>query len=410
MKYSGLMLFTLVATVITDTLRLLSWVETVSMGYSTYISAFLNYLSLFVIAFVANKTAKYNEIPSTTKYFFNLWILWNIFNIFRGAFLANDYWDWKFLLLSSLGFSLISLVFFVGNNPLFTKRIFYFYLKYIFIFGFIIIPLTLTTNQELYSRLMIPVSFFILFIPYLQFRWKPLIVIVAATSILLSIGFRTNLLKITISVLLLSLFFFRRFIMHSWIRLAHFILFFGPIVLLVLGLNGSFNLFSELSTKHEYIITDNQGKKQNLTGDTRSFLYKEVLESMDNISSWLIGKSASGSYNSKWFYNTGGAMGGIRYGTEINILNILLYHGIIGVIIYFLLLYKISYRAINNSSNILSKMLGLVIASRWTLSFVEEFTQYDLNFFFFWLIMGLVSTSFFRQLDDEEIRDYFKLS
>jgi hypothetical protein len=55
-------------------------------------------------------------------------------------------------------------------------------------------------------------------------------------------------------------------------------------------------------------------------------------------------------------------------------------------------------------------MLGLVIASRWMLSFIEEYTQYDLNFFFFWLIMGLVSTAAFRKLNDEEVQNFFKFA
>jgi len=47
------------------------------------------------------------------------------------------------------------------------------------------------------------------------------------------------------------------------------------------------------------------------------------MQSMNNTTEWLIGKSASGSYSSQWFYNTGGAMEGKRFRSEVNILNIL---------------------------------------------------------------------------------------
>ena len=408
-KYIWLIFFTIVATVIIDLFRYLNKVEALGFGYSTYVSALLSYMSLIIIAFISYKTTKYNEF-SAAKNIFYFWLGWNILNIIRGAFLAGDYWEWKFMLLSSLGFSLIAMVFFVGNNLLFARGIFNFYLKWIFTLGFLIIPLSLVTNDQLYSRLMIPIGIFILFIPYLQFKWKLLIIIVAITSILLVIGFRTNIIKIVFSVLLLSLYYFRDLIRQSWIRLAHFILFFGPIVFFVLAATGIFSLFSELSTKDEYTITDSQGNESNLTSDTRTFLYEEVMQSMDNIPNWLIGKSASGSYTSQWFYNTGGAMEGKRFNAEVNILNILLHQGIIGVIIYFLLLYKVSYLAIQNSNNILSKMLGLVIASRWLLSFIEEYTLYDLNFFFFWLIMGLISTTGFRKLNDNELQNYFNFT
>ena len=408
-KYVGFILFALVAVIIVDFFRLLSWVQFFNTKYSTYISILLIYLSLLIIAYVAYKGSMFPGIPVSIKNLFYVWLIWNVINIIRGVFLANDYWDWKFLFFTSIGFSLISLVFFIGNNVYFVWAIFYFYIRWIFLFGFLLIPLTLTTNEELYSRLMIPISFFILIIPYIQTKWKLLIIIVAITSIFIVIGFRTNIIKITLSISLLSLFYVKNFIRQYWIRLAHFILFFGPLFLLVSGLTGYFNILSEFSKNEEIVVTDNYGREQNLMGDTRTFLYEEVLGSMGNLSNWMIGKSASGSYSSKFFINNGGAMNGKRYRCEINILNILLYHGIIGVVIYFLLLFTVSFYAINYSNNILSKMLGLTIASRWSLSFIEEFTQYDLNFFFFWLIIGLVSSSFFRKLSDKELEKFFRL-
>ena len=410
LKYYKLIIYVLVAVIITDIFKLLSWVPTVNIPFSTAISLVLNYTSVFILAFIASKSMVYSEISQSVKFFFSFWLIWNVFNIFRGVILAENYWDLKFLFFSSILFSLISLVFFVGNNFLLFRSIFYFYLRWIFMFGFLIIPLSFVTNEELYSRLMIPISVFILFIPYLQLKWKLLIIFVALSSILLVLGFRSNLIKISISVLLLSLFYLKNVILQSWLRIVHFLLFLIPIIFLILGLTSTFNLFEEFSSNEEIIITNNYGKEENFTADTRTLLYEEVLGSMENIPEWLIGKSASGSYNSKMFFNSGGGIEGKRYRSEVNILNILLYHGIIGVIIYFFLLYKVSSIAINNSNNILSKMIGMLIASRWTLSFVEEFTQYDLNFFFFWLIMGLVSTLSFRKLNNEEIRYYFKFT
>lgn len=409
-KYINFILFTLIATVVADLFRLLSWVDTISAGYSTYLIAALIYASLILTGYVAFKTNRFNEVPFAVKLTFNAWLIWNIFNILRGGLLANSYWDWKFLMLSSVGFSMISLVFFVGNNPFFVKQIITFFLKYVVVFGFLIIPLTLISNRELYSRLMIPVCFFILFFPYLGTKWKILVSVVVFLSIFIALGFRTNIIKIALSVLLLSLYYFRNYIRKSWLKIAHFLIFVIPLVLLFAGLTGRFNIFAQISTQHEYKVESSQGNEINLTGDTRSFLYKEVLASMDGVSDWVIGKSASGSYNSVWFYNDGGAMNGKRYRCEINVLNILIYHGLIGVVIYLSLIYIVSYRAINNSRNILSKMLGLAIASRWALSFFEEFTQYDLNFYFFWLFVGLLGTTSFRKLSDIEVKKYLRIT
>lgn len=409
-KYLSLVLITLAAVIVADVFRLISWVETISAGYSTYLIAFVVYVSIIIAAYIAFKTSRYNEVPFAIRLTFSLWLFWNVVNIVRGALLANSYWDWKFLMLSSVGFSLISLMFFVGNNPFFVKQLIAIFIKYIFLVGFLLIPLTLTSNHELYSRLMIPVCFFILLFPYIDTKYKMLISVVVFLSVFLAIGFRTNIIKIALSVLLLSLYYFRTYIRKSWIKLAHFLIFVIPVVLLFTGLTGKFNIFAQISQQQEVTVESNDGHEINLTGDTRSFLYKEVLASMNGTTEWLIGKSASGSYNSVWFYNDGGAMNGKRYRCEINILNILLYHGLIGVAIYLSLVYIVSYRAINNSRNILSKMLGLAIASRWALSFFEEFTQYDLNFYFFWIFVGLISTTAFRKLNDFEVKNYLHLS
>lgn len=409
MKYSKLILFTLVAVVITDAMRYLSWVGAASSNNTTAISSILTYVSIFIMIAFAFSSKWNNDVPQTIKGLYQIWLFWIILNLIRGAFLASDYWDWKMLVLGSLFFSLIPLVFFFGKNLAIVQFVFRLVFKYLFLLGFLFIPLTLTTNAELYSRLMIPISLFILFIPYLKFKWKLLVIIVAVTSILMVIGFRSNIIKIAFSVLLLFVYYFRKFIHLNLLRVTHLFLFVVPFFLLYLASTDKYNIFSDISSNEGYNATDKQGNRENLMTDTRTFLYAEVLSSMKESGNWLIGESAVGSYHSDWFTDTGGAMNGKRYGSEVGILNILLRYGIVGVLIYFLLLLKVSTIAIKYSSNSLARMLGLFIAFRWTFSFVEEFTQYDLNFYIFWLAIGLVSSTRFRNMNDNEIREFLQL-
>ena len=51
-------------------------------------------------------------------------------------------------------------------------------------------------------------------------------------------------------------------------------------------------------------------------------------------------------------------------------------------------------------------MFGLLVASRWTLSFVEEYSQMDLNFFFFWLVTGMISNKVLQKYSNKEIKQY----
>lgn len=409
MKTSRLITFILIALIITDSFTYINMVNELNIGFATYISSFLNYISLIFILYIAKKNSNETEIPASVTQLYKFWLFVIIFNLLRGFFVAKDYWDWKFLLLSSVAFSLVPLAFFLGKNLYLVRLIFKFTISYLFVYGFFFIPISLKTNPELYSRLMIPISLFILFIPYLKFRWRILILIVAIVSILMVINFRSNLIKIAFSCLILAVFYFRRLIGKKIIVTACFALFALPFIFFTLAVTGKYNIFETISKKEGYTTINKEGVEENLMLDTRTFLYMEVISSLKESGNWLWGESGSGSYKSKWFYNDGGAINGKRYRSEVGILNILLYYGVIGVIAYLILLYKVSFMAIKSSKNKLAQMLGLFIAFRWTYSFVEEFSQYDLNFFFFWIAIGLVSSKTFREMSDQQIKSYLLL-
>jgi hypothetical protein len=403
-------LFTIISLVVNDAINYISWTADSTMGSATYITALLNYISLFIILSIAFKSKWNDEIPKLIKNLYKLWIFWSVVNLIRGAFLASDYWDWKLLFLSATFFTLVSLAFILGRDLDIVQIIFKFVFKYLFPFGFLLIPLALVTNEELYSRIMIPISLFLLFLPFVKFKWKLLLLIVMVTSVLLVLEFRSNIAKIAFSLILLLAYSLRTHIRQSWLQLTHFLLFAIPVVLFILGVTNNYNIFEETGQEAGNSTSISQhGEDDNLLTDSRTFLYVEVLGSLDRSNDWLIGRSSIGSYMSDFFYDEGGAMKGKRYGCEVGILNILLQYGIVGVLCYFLLLFVVSRYAIKYSNNFLAKMIGLFIAFRWTYSFVEEYTQYDLNFYFFWIAIGLVSSSKFRNMTDNEIRNYFEL-
>lgn len=399
--------FTLIALVVVDCFRWISSVGALEVDFATYISIFLIYISIFFLSKIALNSNWKKETPISIQRLIKIWFVVNIINFIRGFFLSQDYWDYKYLFFTALSFSFIFLVFFIGNNLKYVKTVFKFVLKYLFPFGFLLVPLTLTTNEELYSRIMIPISLFILFIPFLKSKYKFLVIIVTFVSIFIVIGFRSNIIKIAFSVLLLVVYYFN--ISYRWLRIMNLSLLVIPIILFSVAVTGVFNIFSDISNSKDYQITTNANTGETLVGDTRTFLYVEVLKTINSTGNFLIGSGSTGSYQSDYFYDSGGAINGKRYGSEVGILNILLRFGIIGVGVYFLIIFKVSFTAINNSSNQLSKILGLYIAFRWLFSFIEEFTQYDLNFYFFWLAVGLVSSNSFRAMNDKEIKQFFLL-
>ena len=174
-----------------------------------------------------------------------------------------------------------------------------------------------------------------------------------------------------------------------------------------MAVSGTFNVFAEISDSKELAITTNEVSGETLGGDSRTFLYVEVLQSIKNNGNFIFGSGMGTGYESFLIDVSNGTYNNKRYTSEVGILNNLLQTGLIGVLIYFIVLFKVSYTAISQSSNMLSKILGLYISFRWLLYFIEEFTQYDLNFYFFWLAIGLVSSGKFRTMNDKQIKNLF---
>lgn len=407
MKNNFYIIFLLAAILIIDSFRILGDVRYLNVANSTYISTSLLYLSIIILIIIAKKEKFTPDTPLTVKKLYFFWLTIIIFNIVRGLLVAKNYWDWKFLMLASFGFSMIPLVFFLGKNIDTCKRIIKYTLLFLFPFGFLLIPLSLNTTAELYPRIMIMVSLFILFVPFVKTKWKILIIVVSIVGVMLAPGFRTNILKISLSYIVLLSYYFSLFRKNFLLKAINSFLFFIPIFLFITAIYFNFNIFDEITKLPGIELVDKTGKVQEMNSDTRTFLYAEVLSHLYYNSSFIFGEGSASYYETKAFYNPGDPMSGIRYGSEVGIINILLRYGLLGVIFYFLLLFNISKNAISHSNNDLAKLLGIFIALRWLISFIEEYTQYDINFFFFWLILGLVSSEKFRNMNNKEIKSLF---
>jgi hypothetical protein len=406
MKFQKKLIYILILLVVADASTNIRIVG-VESEFFTPVSLAAKFLTLYYLISFAKKSNWQDDLNKSVAILFKIILFWNITTIIRGALNAHSYWDWKFLFSTSGLFFLIPLAFFIGKSSSLARGTLKYALNYLFLFGFIAIPLAFVTNRELYSRLMIPISFFVVMIPYLKARHKILVIIVAITSILVVVDFRTNILKIAISFSILLTWYFRKHVPPLWLRIGQIVIFFAPLILLFLAISGQFSIFKEASQNESYKVQGdkyNTKDKESLTADTRTFLYVEVFKTLNNQNNWMFGAGGVGKYKSEYFDNA--ATGDERFGSEVGFLNTLLYSGIVGVLLYALLLFVVSYNAIYYSNNWLSKMLGLVIISRWLLFFLEEFTQFDLNFYFLWVMIGLLSSKQFREMTDAQVFNY----
>lgn len=327
-------------------------------------------------------------------------IVWNILTIARGVIDANTYWDWKFLLFSNMPALLVPLSALLGSNIHSIGRLLHFIFPSFFIITFLTL-LPIAVHQIAY--LWTPLYFLILCLPYMTRKQKITVFILIAAVFAAYFEGRSNTIRICVALVIA---FSYRFIINytRFFVALHKVLFVLPIVFFILGVTGSFNIFNMQSyIDREVVVEGAAGATENMLVDTRTFLYQETLTSMDKHNSFLFGEGGCGKYESLAFKND--LIGAYRYGSEVGFLNTLLYSGIIGVLLYAFVFYKASRLAICQSNNVLAKLIGLFVIFRWDYFFVEEFTKFNTNFFFLWLMIGMCLSPTFRNMSDEEIEN-----
>ena len=403
-----IIIFTFICLMASDTIEYMS----VSMGLSTdatYITAALKIISLIFLLFLTSKIRWRARMPAHGLLFFKMLMGWNVITIVRGAFTAENYWDWKYLILYASFSFLIPCAIIVGLMFEHSRNLFKLIVTKIFLYGFIVIPLTVKIDpeRELYARgIVISVCFFILLSPYFKRKWQLLTFLVATATFILSIDFRANVIRITLATLIIFVYYARKYVPLKWIKFACLTFFITPLLFLFLGVTGQYNIFKPSDNIDKYEFSYDDGTERNIALDTRTFLYQEVFATMQGNNSFVWGEGGAGTYKTEYFddsvdYNKG------RYGTEVGFLNVLLYSGILGVLFYAVIIFSAGYYAVNYSNNFLCKMLALFLAFRWVLFFIEDFTRYDVNYYFLWIAVGLCFSKDFRSLSDAELMEYF---
>ncbi|MCG6190243.1 hypothetical protein [Maribellus maritimus] len=341
--------------------------------------------------------------------FVKLYLLWNLISIGRGIFFAENYWHYKNLVGMGLTLLLPVLVYITLNNRL-VQDILAFFIKYTLPFALLVFPFTPTGAWGWY---LFPVSLLMLFFPALSMRNKLLLLFISAVAILGDLTTRSFLIKYSVPLFLVIGFFYMRFFKLSGVimEFTRILLIAAPIVFFVLGVTGKFLIFNmgdyiKGDYKASTVNTSGEAVEADLTGDTRTFLYVEVMESAFKYDYWLLGRTPARGNETKWFKTEMTRLYGSpeRMRNEVGILNIFTWTGIVGVVLYFLILFQASFLAVNRSNNIYAKILGIFIAFRWAYGWVEDYQAFDANNFVLWLAIGLCLSSSFRAMTDIEVK------
>lgn len=340
-----------------------------------------------------------------------LYLMWNIICITRGFSVAENYWEWKNLIGTALVL-LLPLSIYVFTNTVIIQRIVSTWLRYALPAFFIFLPFFQASDAL--GRYLVPISFLLLFFPILPWRWKIVTLVFTTLVVFGGLDARSNVIKFCFAFLIGILFYFREQLQAKILQTLRILFLATPIVLFVLALTGQFNVFQmdkyvdgEYSTS---VVQDGSVTEENLTADTRTLLYDEVLSSAKNNDYIFFGRTPARGNDSELFgavladeLQTGKRE---RFSNEVSILNIFTWTGVIGVVLYFTIFYQASYLAINRSNNMFIRLIGLYVGFRWTYAWVEDFSDFDLSYLFLWLLVGMCFSRAFRAMTDLEMKDW----
>jgi hypothetical protein len=376
-------------------------------------NTYTNWIIYFIISilFLSGMKYYYDSGNSKNLLFVKLYLFWVIICCFRGIFVAENYWDFKSLIQSSLALLLIVSIFIFTNASVIKKVL----SKWLFYSLPLFFVLIIVIDTQSYGYYLIPVSFFALFFPFLSRHWKIIISIISLFVIFIDLDARSNVIKFLVPILFSFLFYFKSLVNFKFIKLLYMTCFALPFIFLFLGVTNVFNVFHMdeyiKGTYTEKKIIAGQIKENDLKADTRSFLYKEVFLSALKNKYILIGRTPARGNESEYFgshsfeeLKTGRYE---RYGNEVSILNIFTWTGVIGVLLYFMVFLKSVYLAIYKSNNFFMKVIGLYVMFRWIYAWVEDFNRFDIMNIVLWMLIAMCYSEQFRNKSDSEFKFWF---
>lgn len=339
----------------------------------------------------------------------NFFLLLVAISFFYGAFfMTENYWDWK-QLISNLMVFLLPMAAYTFNDVFVLSKTLHHWFRFAPILLIIILPFVI--YGDAIAKFLVPYTFVSLWISSFAKKFRVFIIISYLLHLTLAFGARTDIIKATYCILIglsASFCLFRSLLYNNLIKIWILHLFL-PILFVILGLTGTFNIFSaidEYGSDSSYV--DEKGNEVSTLGDTRSFIYVEEINSAIEHNYILFGRSMARGYESEWFGRGVDADLNLnrneRGSSEVSLLNVFNYFGLVGVFVYMLIFIIGSYKAIFKSNNSFMPLLGLFVAFRWDVAFIEDFTNFSLNYLFLWIMIGMCFSQKFRGMSENEFK------
>ena len=229
------------------------------------------------------------------------------------------------------------------------------------------------------------------------------------------LGARSQVIKAALAFAMSGACLLHRFIRTSWLRITHWTIYAATVILLVLGITGRFNIFTDVTSNEKivsYKTLTGEIREENVYSDTRTFIYLEVFASAIRNDYLIFGRTLARGNDSAYF---GAFLGDDlktgkyeRHSNELLHLNILTWLGLVGVFLYSLIYIRGSWLAVYRSKNFYVRLMGVFVAFHWAYGWVEDFNRLDIQNIALWSVIAMSYSSKFRAMTDAEFCAWFR--
>lgn len=366
-------------------------------GYIVYLIAYPSVLIMFFLYITTYWRINFKD--KLSLHIYDILVIWILVCFIRSLLLIGSTEDLKaFFLDNYMALSLFPVLFVIAGininyfHPL--NRILSVYMLLVAIISVFFID-----YFELQLFLLMPVFYVILTIPLRSGTGKIFILLISVSIILVSLTNRAGILRILIAYSIVAVYYLILYLKINKKLLVAFIflILLLPPLALYMGIKGD-SIFEMLMGNN-----NNEYSQLDPTVDTRTFLYYEVFQDLKSNKAFLFGKGLNAGYYSAAFvtYN--------RPIVEVGFLQIILKMGIVGFLLYLIVILRALFRVLKRSKSVFMKSLGLLLASYLLMLFVENVVAYNLLNVMIWLVVGACYSDEMLSKTDEEMKQLFSL-
>jgi hypothetical protein len=359
----------------------------------------------FGIAFISY-FKKYNVlkkgVPPAPFLILGLLILWNLISVLRSLYSDNASLLTVFGNVYTSLALLIPFVVIFSINKFSVKVIQDYFIILLkiggiaFLIFFVFSRGTLNTTQILILLLLLqPVVFLITLLPY-QKKKNTLIILVCGVILFYVASLysmRAMAIRQILLVVCLLAIYLRGKYNWKWVIPFSFLALLLPFILV------QQSVATGESAIKKYL---SQSSNDELSVDTRTFVYRELFEDLVTNNRLLVGKGATGRYYSAYFSTQEGDSDS-RIAIEVGVLGMLLKGGLIAVVLNLTLLVIAIYYAFFKSKNYYVPGVGFVLLVHFVLLFIENVIIYSSYNFWIWFFIGICLSKQIRHMSNFEI-------